>query len=331
KQIPDLILLDLMMPEMDGLETCSRIQSDSRFNKIPIIFLTASNEMDHLVDAFKRGAVDYVTKPFQAAELLARVRTHLNLKHATHALANSNAQLNQQLEEAAKYVSATLPKPQEIPVQAQWLFHPSQHLGGDIFGYQFLDEKTFICFLVDVCGHGVGASLLAISISNMIRGGRLGTDVYRQPEETLNELNRAFPMFENNRMFFTLWYGVYDLDAKTLTYASGGHPPALLLKKSGELRELTSHGLVAGMDPEYRYRSESTAIETGDQLYLFSDGIYEIKYPDGEYMGMDSFSDFLKTKASSDASDLSAWRSFVEKEGQTTDLEDDFSLLKLRF
>jgi two-component system sensor histidine kinase/response regulator len=89
-RLPDLILLDLMMPDMDGLEVCSRLKADPAVRQVPVIFLTASNEMEHLVKGFEAGAVDYVTKPFNGAELLARVRTHLELKHARERLREMN-------------------------------------------------------------------------------------------------------------------------------------------------------------------------------------------------------------------------------------------------
>src|SRR5262249_31362226 len=94
-QLPDLILLDLMMPEMDGLEVCRRLKADPRTQELPIMFLTASNEMEHLVKGFEGGAVDYVTKPFNAPELLARVRTHLELKHARQTLREMNDEKNE--------------------------------------------------------------------------------------------------------------------------------------------------------------------------------------------------------------------------------------------
>ena len=94
-QLPDLILLDLMMPEMDGLEVCRRLKSDSTTSQVPVIFLTASNEMEHLVNGFEVGAVDYVTKPFNPPELLARVRTHLELKHARERLREMNEEKNE--------------------------------------------------------------------------------------------------------------------------------------------------------------------------------------------------------------------------------------------
>lgn len=89
-QPPDLILLDLMMPEMDGLEVCRRLKADPATEQIPVVFLTASNEMEHLMQGFDVGAVDYVTKPFNAPELLARVHTHLELKHARQQLRDMN-------------------------------------------------------------------------------------------------------------------------------------------------------------------------------------------------------------------------------------------------
>jgi len=94
-QVPDLILLDLMMPEMDGLEVCRRFKADPAVRSIPIIFLTASNEMEHLVQGFEAGAVDYITKPFNAPELLARVRTHLELRHARERLKEMNDEKNE--------------------------------------------------------------------------------------------------------------------------------------------------------------------------------------------------------------------------------------------
>ncbi len=94
-QVPDLILLDLMMPEMDGFEVCRRLKADPAVASIPIIFLTASNEMEHLVKGFEAGAVDYITKPFNAPELLARVRTHLELRHARERLREMNDEKNE--------------------------------------------------------------------------------------------------------------------------------------------------------------------------------------------------------------------------------------------
>ncbi len=94
-QLPDLILLDLMMPEMDGLEVCRRLKADPATSQIPVVFLTASNEMEHLVQGFEVGAVDYVTKPFNPPELLARVRTHLELKHARERLREMNDEKNE--------------------------------------------------------------------------------------------------------------------------------------------------------------------------------------------------------------------------------------------
>lgn len=102
--LPDLILLDLMMPEMDGLEVCRHLKNDPRTQEIPVIFLTASNEMNHLIEAFSAGAVDYVTKPFNTAELLARVKTHLELKQAREALVNYSNRLQTLNREKSEFM-----------------------------------------------------------------------------------------------------------------------------------------------------------------------------------------------------------------------------------
>jgi len=103
-QLPDLILLDLMMPELDGLEVCRRLKADPLTQPIPVIFLTASNEMEHLVKGFEVGAVDYVTKPFNPPELLARVQTHLELKHARDTIVRFGQELSRLNEEKNEFM-----------------------------------------------------------------------------------------------------------------------------------------------------------------------------------------------------------------------------------
>ncbi|MBT8333422.1 MAG: PAS-domain containing protein, partial [Deltaproteobacteria bacterium] len=143
--------------------------------------------------------------------------------------------LDQELSEAAEYVKNILPHPlQKGKINIDWKFVPSTSLGGDAFGYYWLDENHFVIYLIDVSGHGVGAALLSVSVINALRSQSLtGTD-FKDPAQVLASLNKAFPCEENNYMFFTIWYGVYNKSTRELIYASGGHPPALFIDDTQE-------------------------------------------------------------------------------------------------
>ena len=157
-----------MMPEMDGYEACIKLKSDPRTSDIPIIFLTAKTQDEDEQKGFELGAVDYITKPISPPTVLARVKTHLQLKQVRDVLKEKNAALlasrqalAAELAQAADYVVSLIPAPlSEGAVTTAWRFFPCAQLGGDSFGYHWIDEDNFAMYLLDVCGHGVGSALL---------------------------------------------------------------------------------------------------------------------------------------------------------------------------
>ncbi len=174
---PDLILLDIMMPGMDGYEVCRRLKALDQAPDIPIIFVTAKTEVEDETLGFELGAMDYITKPFSIPVVKARVKAHLDLKRLRDLEASQRAKLeavlgklNYELAEAADYAKFLLPQPlTEGPLQANWRFVPSTALGGDALGYHWIDEDSFAIYLIDVCGHGVGAALHSVSVLNVLR------------------------------------------------------------------------------------------------------------------------------------------------------------------
>ena len=143
--------------------------------------------------------------------------------------------LAQELSEAADYVKNILPSPlRDGKINIDWKFIPSKSLGGDAFGYHWLDENHFVIYLIDVSGHGVGAALLSVSVINSLRSQSLPDTDFKDPAQVMTSLNEAFPGEENNYMFFTIWYGVYNKSSRELVYASGGHPPALFIDDDQE-------------------------------------------------------------------------------------------------
>jgi phosphoserine phosphatase RsbU/P len=338
---PDLILLDIMMPEMDGYEVCRRLKADERVQDIPIIFVTAKTEVEDETKGFELGAVDYIAKPFSIPVVEARVRAHLELKkHRDREVIQREkleallGKLNDELADAADYVKFLLPEPLNEPaITTNWHFVPSTTLGGDALGYHWVDEDSFAIYLVDVCGHGVGAALHSVSVLNVLRSENLQSTDFRRPEEVLAGLNAVFPMESHKGMYFTIWYGVYNRVSRLLTYASGGHPAALLIEdideEKSKIRELKTPNLFIGGMPGLDFDSDSVSIEGSAKLYVFSDGVFEITDDNGPCWGFEDLVRFLRDSSVPGTSSIDNLWDHVTQIADSETLEDDFSVLEI--
>ncbi|MDR3406311.1 MAG: PP2C family protein-serine/threonine phosphatase [Chthoniobacter sp.] len=248
-------------------------------------------------------------------------------------LKRTQERLDQELAEACNYVRSMLPPPRQDLPRTEWLLIPSTELGGDSFGYHWIDEDHFALYLLDVCGHGVGAALLSVTAINVLRSASLPNTDFRQPGTLLSALNEAFQMETQNNMYFTIWYGVYQVSTRQLRYASAGHPPAILLREKAGTTEavlLQVKGMVLGGMPGTVYREESCLIEPGDRLFLLSDGTYEVEKPDGVRLEFSEFVQFA-AQAGTSGSELEKILEWVRSMNGAGPLDDDFTLLKVVF
>ena len=244
--------------------------------------------------------------------------------------------LNRELAEAADYVRTILPQPvTEGAIRTDWRFVPSTSLGGDAFGYHWVDEDHFAVYLIDVSGHGVGAALLSVSVMNVLRSQSLTKTDFKAPEQVLESLNLAFPSEENNDMFFTMWYGIYNRRTGELSFASGGHPPALLLGDTStgepEFTPLRTPNNVIGGISKATYEKGGCKIGERNTLYVFSDGVYEVEKSDGSMWRFTEFSEFMTKSKTGDQSRLDHLYSYVKNLGNVENLEDDFTILEVAF
>lgn len=291
----DLVLLDIMMPGIDGREVLRRIKTDEKLRHIPVIMISALDQIESVVQCIERGAEDYLSKPFNPVLLRARIGASLDRKRlrdaeqaAFMALKESQEKLAAELAEAAAYVQSVLPAPlSDGPVRAAWEFLPSSSLGGDAFGYGMLRDGKFGICLLDVCGHGVGAALLSISVLNVIRAESLPGIDFTDPGAVLAGLNAAFPMERHGEMFFTAWCGIFDTASRVMRFAAGGHPPAVLVGEDGSTRILAAKGPVIGACPGMKFVTAEAEIAPRSRVFVFSDGAYEILKRDGSMMGHD--------------------------------------------
>ncbi len=333
---PTVILQDLVMPEIDGLTLVRFFRAHPETREIPLIVLSTKEEPTVKAEAFTVGANDYVVKLPDKLELCARVRYH---SRGYVALKQRNAAfsaLAKELAEAAAYVRSLLPLEQDEGPPVRWRYIPSAQLGGDVFGYHWIDEEHFAAYLFDVCGHGVGASLLGVSLLNLMRSPSLQreTDLL-DPAAVLTMLNRVFPMESNNNMFFSGWYGVMQRRQRVLRFASGGHPPAALVhgvdRETATLERLISPGgFLIGAMPDSRYDNIEVSLAPQASLFVFSDGVYEVTRADsGEMWQLDDWLAALVANAREAEVDLDALVELVRRTQGREGFDDDFSLFQV--
>lgn len=327
---PDLILLDVMMPEMDGYELCGILKSTPESKDIPVIFLTGKTEADDETKGFEVGAVDYIHKPFSPAVVKARVHTHLVLREARELLARQLLDLNNELEMAREIQLSILPH--EIPkikgleIAARYI--PMSSVAGDFYDFVLVDEKHVGILVADVSGHGLPAALIASMLQvSLAAQSHHASD----PTQVLAGLNRSLcGKFKHH--FVTAAYVFVDMEKNILRYAGAGHPPLLLWRTSSQsASEVLENGMLLGLFLEASYSFVEVPLEPGDKAILYTDGVLETRSPSEQEYGADLLKGFMEsnhalkaeTFANSLLDELTGWSERSNGDGQ----EDDVTLL----
>jgi len=332
----DLVFLGASNPALGGHETLVKMKETPATRHIPVIMVTRADGIDEAIRGIEAGADDHLPKPFHPVLLRARVMTCLEkkalgeagLRHL-QAVEETQLRLQRELSEAARYVRSILPEPIDQPFVIDWKYHPSSEIGGDAFGYHWIDDEHFAIYLLDVCGHGVAASLLSVTAINMIRSGALPNTDFRNPSAVLAALNEAFPMERQNGMYFTIWYGIFHAPSRTLRHSSGGHPPALLLAGT-ESQRLHAPGMIIGALPESRFETQTCPVPEGATLLVLCDGCYEIRDTSGAMVAFDEFESFMRQQGH-EPNGLGKLFAWVKKRQGGGKLMDDFSIVRIRF
>ncbi|MBF2072512.1 MAG: SpoIIE family protein phosphatase [Synechococcales cyanobacterium C42_A2020_086] len=334
---PALIICDWMMPGVDGLEVCRRVRADPNLSTTFFVLLTSRVGVDDRIQGLNTGADDFLSKPIEVAELQARVRAGLRLHQLSRDLQVQKQLLEAELAEAAAYVQALLPQPLRGEVSIDARFVPSRQLGGDCFDYFWLDPDYLVLHLLDVSGHGLGAALPSILVLNLLRSHSLPNINFYQPNDVLQGLNDTFQMSNQNEKYFTIWYGVYNRVKRQLTYATAGHPPAVLIEPpclaaSPSVQRLRTPSLPIGMLPEVTFTSDRCYIPENSTLYIFSDGIYELNPALKTSWGLDAFIETLtQSEAAYGDKALDHMLERVQGCNGAAAFNDDVSLLRVHF
>ncbi|OWT48328.1 fused response regulator/phosphatase [Bacillus sp. K2I17] len=273
----DLILLDIMMPEIDGLEVCRRLQKEEKFKDIPIIFVTALEDVNKLAEALDIGAMDYITKPINKVELLARMRVALRLKSELNWHKEQEENLRNELDLATQVQRNLLSSPlreDHIKIEASYL--PSFKLAGDMYYWYKIDKNRYGIILLDVMGHGISASLVCMFISSVLRET---IKSLIDPELVIKDLNKYMTLLHNENdnipYYFTAIYLVVDTEKRTIEYVNAGHPSGYVLVDEANVVELNRGGCAVGFFDEIKVEKTVIPFEENAQILLFTDGVLE--------------------------------------------------------
>lgn len=324
---PDLILLDVVMPEMDGYEVCRRLKTDPATREIPVIFLTAQTSVEDETRGFSAGGVDYVHKPFSPAIVKARVHTHILLREARAELAKQLDVLNAELEMAHRIqlsiLPHELPKLPGLDIAARFL--PMASVGGDFYDFIRIDDKHLGILIADVSGHGLSSALIASMLQVALAGQVAHAS---KPAEVLAGLNKAVSgKFSEN--FVTAAYVYLDLEKNLMRYGGAGHPPLMQYSGStGKAARILENGMVLGILEDSDYTAIDIPIEPDDRQVLFTDGIVEAANPAQKMYGDERFMQFLESNKALNAgnfadallSDVAAWTGQSGEQNQQDDL-----------
>jgi sigma-B regulation protein RsbU (phosphoserine phosphatase) len=288
---PDLILLDVRMPGMDGYEVCTRLKADPQTRDIPIIFISALDATQDKVKAFTLGGVDYITKPFQIEEVLARVATHLTLRRLQDRLQRANEKMTRELTLAGEVQTSFLPR--DLPTIPGWqlsiVLRPARETSGDFCDVNLLPNGRFGILIADVVDKGVAAALYMALSWTLIR--TYATLHPTQPELVLHAVNRRILSDTQANQFVTAFYGILDPATGELVYASAGHCPPYLLVAGGDGQtlKLTRTGMPLGIFEDETWGQSTAQVAPGDVLVLYTDGITEAQNRRGTCLGVDRF------------------------------------------
>jgi phosphoserine phosphatase RsbU/P len=262
--------------------------------------------------------------------MVGLIRTQRELLETKTQLITAQTQLAHELSEAAAYVKSLLPAPLEGSIRTDWQFVSSSTLGGDFFGYRWLNDHRLAIYLLDVMGHGVGAALLSTSVESALRGGALANLAFDDPAAVMRALNVAFPMQENDGRFFSMWYGVYNGRDRSLVYTDAGHPPALMFD-GDEVSRLGATGTMVGLLPECEFQANRIVVSRGSRLYLYSDGAYEVTTPEGGMLMLEGLQDIIARAVMTDGPQTAEILRLIREAHGKMELQDDVSLLEITF
>ena len=352
-----LVISDWRMPEMTGIELCSHLRASPEYDQPYVVLVTGHNTKSDLVAGMDAGADDFITKPFNSEELRVRLQAGARLLRLRAEAAQRNTELAQtyamirkDLDAAARMQRELLPANispfQQIEVAS--LFMPATVVAGDSFNFFPLDEEHLAFYQIDVSGHGIASAMLSFTVSRFL-SPQLGAIMLRRkpgsqhntghrglpehilpPHKVVASLNRRFLEKKDCTHYFSMVYGVLNINTGLGALCQAGHPHPLISNKQGKLRQVGKGGFPVGMLEQADFNSVAFQLAEGERLFLYSDGVTDCNSEDGTVFSRQRLATLLKyTKDHSLSQGIDFLGKQLQRWNGTSALDDDISLLAI--
>jgi sigma-B regulation protein RsbU (phosphoserine phosphatase) len=338
----DLVLLDVMMPGLNGYEVLERMRAENRLRHVPVIMISAIDELDSVIRCIELGAEDYLAKPFNPTLLRARVGATLEKKQLRDEIVNALNQVESELKAAREIQMSMVPTEflvptPDRPVEVYATLEPARRVGGDLYDFFWGEDGRMYFVVADVSDKGAPAALFMARTKTMIR---LVATLYRlpggapmQPHQIIEKVNEGLSLENEQGMFVTVFLGILDPATSTLSFSNAGHNLPYLLRASDGVSALNgARGKPLGIRSTFSYRSESMKLAPGDGLFVYTDGITEALNAANELFSEERLEQALKSLAAASANQIVSGvmervRTFAANAVQA----DDIAAMGLRF
>jgi sigma-B regulation protein RsbU (phosphoserine phosphatase) len=278
---PDLILLDVVMPEMSGFDLCKLLKQQPSTQEIPIIFITSLDSTEDKITGLDLGAVDFITKPFNTAEIIARVRTQVTLHQMYQTILETNKRIAQDLETARHIQRNLLPSHTgQFPgnISFDYAYIPCDEVGGDFFDIFQINESKLLFYIIDVAGHGVASAL--VTVFTKIFFSIHSKDTH-DPAKLLGMLNQQFFRDRLSEKHIIVFVGILDLEQDLLTWSSAGQSVSPILYTVEHEEALSMRSFPIGLVENSTYTDAQAVVRPGTSLLMYSDGVTDILLQNG--------------------------------------------------
>jgi sigma-B regulation protein RsbU (phosphoserine phosphatase) len=332
------------------MKYAKNLKNDEHTTHIPIIFLSGKTDAADKIKGLEIGGIDYITKPFNKGEVVARVQNQLKIQRLTRELLERNKELTEKqklLDEdliaAGEIQKSLLPlkSPDVKHLDIAWKFIPSYLIGGDIFNFLQLDEENVGFYMIDVSGHGVPSAMVTASVSQILQPQNSSVtkkkiDEYPgyeivSPREVFEILDAEYPLSRFEK-YFTMVYAIINVQDGNILYSNAAHPPPILLRNDGSCELFEAGGTIIGMGGILPFEEEQKSLNNGDKIIFYTDGVTEFQNHQGEFYGEERFLTILKENRDKKIEALiDAVMKSIKDFGADAEFQDDISLLGIEY